>query len=71
MSLEALKQEAAALDEPSRKELFAYMVSLREQQWAALIRTLARNLDDSDARRWLTLKEFETRLNRIPEPPQG
>ena len=69
MSLEALKREAAALDERSRKELFSYLVSLREEQWASRARELAKNLDDPDPSRWLTLEEFKIRLNEIPEPP--
>lgn len=68
MSLEALKREAAALDERSRQELFSFLVSLREQQWALRAQSLARNLDDPDPSRWLTLDELESRLDGIPEP---
>ena len=32
MSLETLKREAAALDDSARKELFTFLVSLREKQ---------------------------------------
>lgn len=70
MSLDALKQEAAALDDPSRKELFSFLVSLRERQWAAQAGAMARNLDDPDPTRWLTLEEFQTRLDQIPEPKE-
>ena len=69
MSLEALKREAAALDESSRRELFSYLISLRERQWATHARTTARSLDDPDSSRWLTPEEFKTRLEQIPEPP--
>ena len=70
MSLEALKREAAALDDHSRRELFSYLVSLRERQWAAHARLTARGLDDPDPGRWLTLEDFKTRLDQVPEPPQ-
>ena len=68
MSLEALKREAAALDEDSRRELCAFLISLREKQWAARFRTLAADLDDPDPNRWLTLEQVRERLDRIPEP---
>jgi len=70
MSLETLKQQAAALDDQSRKELVAFLVSLREKQWQAYARAAARKLDDPDASRWLTLEEFQTRLAERPEPPE-
>ena len=70
MSLEALKREAAALDEGSRKELFSFLVSLLEQKWSSHAKALARNLDDPDQSRWLTEDEFKTRLDGIPELPQ-
>ncbi len=69
MGLDALKQEAAALDEASRRELLTYLISLREQQWAAQANEMSRRLDDPSSDRWLTMEEFETRLNRIAEPP--
>ena len=70
MSLETLKQQAAALDDQSRRELVAFLVSLREKQWQAYARTAGRKLDDPDASRWLTLEEFQTRLAEMPEPPE-
>jgi hypothetical protein len=70
MSLENLKREAAALDDQSRKELVAFLVALREQQWHAHARSVAHKLDDPDASRWLTLEEFQTRLDRIAESPE-
>jgi len=70
MSLENLKREAAALDDQSRKDLVAFLVSLREEQWHAHARAVGRKLDDPDPSRWLTLEEFQARLDRIPEPPE-
>lgn len=66
--MEVLKREAAALDDDSRKELFSFLVALREQQWSAHARALARRLDDPDPSRWLTVEEFKTQLDQIPEP---
>lgn len=70
MSLEALKREAAALDDQSRKELMAFLVALREKQWHAHARNVGHKLDDPDQSRWLTLEEFQTRLDQIPERPE-
>ena len=67
MSLEALKREAANLDEQSRKELVAYLVSLRHQQ-ADRAHRMSEIRDAKDPGRWLTAEEFEERLSRIAEP---
>lgn len=67
MSLEALKREAANLDEQSRKELVGYLVSLRHQQ-ADRARRMTEIRDAKDPGRWLTADEFKDRLNRIAEP---
>jgi hypothetical protein len=69
MSLEALKQELAALDEKSRSDIFHFLASMHEERWAAEARRLARNLDDPDPDRWLTMEEFSRRLDLIPPPP--
>ena len=70
MSLETLKREAAALDESGRKELLAYLISLREQKWAAHAREISKRLDDPNPGHWLTLEEFKERLDKIPEPAE-
>lgn len=70
MSLEALKQEAAALDTASQGKLLVYLASLREERWAAEAREAARKLDDPNPDRWLTPEEFRARLDQIPEPPE-
>lgn len=70
MGLEVLKQQAAALDDQSRKELVAFLVSLREKQWQAYARTAAKKLDDPNPDRWLTMEEFQARLAEMPEPPE-
>lgn len=68
MSLEALKREAAALDDEARRELCAFLISLRERQWEAHLRSLAPRLNDPVPDRWLTLEEVRARLEKIPEP---
>jgi len=68
MSLEALKKEAANLDEQSRKELVKFLVSLRTGPSADRARRLREIRDDQDPARWLTPGEFRERLDRIAEP---
>lgn len=68
MSLETLKREAAALDDGARRELWSFLISLREKQWAARTKEMAAVLDDPDPSRWLTLEEVRKRLDKIPEP---
>ena len=68
MSLEALKKEAASLDEQSRKELVTFLVSIRGRQPADRARRLTEIRDDPDPSRWLTPQEFTERLSRIAEP---
>ena len=70
MSLDALKREAATLDDKSRKELIAFLISLREQQWLAHARAAGRKLNDPDSSRWLTQDEFQARQDEIPKPPE-
>ena len=68
MSLEALKKEAASLDEQSRKELVTFLVSIRGRQPADRARRLTEIRDDRNPSRWLTPEEFKDRLDRIAEP---
>jgi hypothetical protein len=68
MTIEALKREAAVLDEKSQKELLTFLVSLREARWAKQIREAGKNLDDPSTR-WMTLDEVKAHLENIPEPP--
>ena len=67
MNLETLKREAAALDDVARRELFTFLVSLREKQWAERMRGMTAVLNDPDPSRWLTLEEVRERLEKIPE----
>lgn len=69
MSLDALKREAAALDDDSRKELFAFLVSLREEEWAAQAKMAAHCLDDADKSGQLTVDGLTSHLDQSPEPP--
>jgi hypothetical protein len=68
MSLDALKNEAANLDEESRRELVRFLISLREGERRDWARRVTEVRDSEDEARWLTGEEFRERLERIPEP---
>jgi hypothetical protein len=68
MSLDALKNEAANLDEQSRRELVRFLISLRERDRGEWVRRMTEIRDSQDASRWLTAEEFRERLDRVPEP---
>jgi hypothetical protein len=67
MSLDALKQEIAALDGTARRELMSYLMALRQEKLAAFVNEAAKRLDDPNTE-WLTLEEMKARLDQIPEP---
>jgi hypothetical protein len=71
MSLEALKQKAAALDAASQGELLVFLATLREERWAAEARRLGNKLDDPNPDRWLTPEVFWARVDKIPAPPDN
>jgi hypothetical protein len=70
VSLETLKQKAAALDAASQGELLVFLATLREERWAAEARRLGKKLDDPDPDRWLTPEDFWARVDKIPAPPE-
>ncbi len=71
MSIEALKQELANLDDESRHHIMAYLNSIEDQKDAAYRKEMARKIDDKNPAHWLTLEEFEKRLSlREDERPE-
>jgi hypothetical protein len=71
LSLEELKQQAAALDATSQGELLVFLATLREERWAAEARRLGAKLDDPNPDRWLTPEVFWARVDEIPAPPDN
>jgi hypothetical protein len=71
MSIEALKQELAGLDDESRHHIMAYLVSIEDQKDASYREEMARKIDDKDPSHWLTLEEFDKKLSlREDERPE-
>jgi hypothetical protein len=70
MSIEAIKQELANLDETSRHQIMAFLVAmddLKDPQYRA---SIARKIDDKDPSHWMTLEELEQRLSLREDEPR-
>jgi hypothetical protein len=58
-----LKKELVGLSAGEQAEVSAFLFQLRHKSDADYQATLTRRLDDKDPAHWLTLEEFEKRLN--------
>jgi len=63
MSIDAIKQELASLDQAGRKEIVAYLVALDDEVNAEYRTALAQKIDDKTPGRWMTLEELDRRLS--------
>ena len=64
MSLQELKQELAALSEAQRAEVSAFLFHLRHSADAKYQAILRRRMEDKDPTHWLTVDDFEKRLEK-------
>jgi len=71
MSLEALENAIAQLDEAQLGRLQEYIRSLRQRRSPEWRAEMARQLDDTTSGRWLTLEAAETELDRRRTAPRG
>jgi hypothetical protein len=62
MSVEALKQELAALDAKEQRQLTAFLVSIQDERDDAYRRKLAEKID-KPASEFAALEELDRRLN--------
>ncbi|MGO8766574.1 MAG: hypothetical protein ACLQSR_15725 [Limisphaerales bacterium] len=69
MSVEALKQELAALDEKEQRHLTAFLVSLQDGRDAGYRRKLAEKIDKPSSE-FATLEELDRRL-KLPKNGDG
>ncbi|MFT5467787.1 MAG: hypothetical protein ACI8UO_002894 [Verrucomicrobiales bacterium] len=69
MSLAQIKDEVAAMTEREQRELFGYMISLRDTNDKELKRSLARKIDDNNPANWMNMDEFSERLSALDENP--
>jgi hypothetical protein len=63
MSIEALKQELADLDDASRRHIMAYLLSIEDHKDADYAAKMARLIDDKNPSNWMTLEELDKRLS--------
>ena len=63
MSIEAIKQELANLDQTQRKEIINFLVAMDRRDDPARRAELTRRIDDKDPSHWVTLEELEKRLS--------
>jgi hypothetical protein len=64
MSIQALKAEVEALSPDERRRLAAFLVSLSHKDLAGYGDDMAGKIDDKDPGNWVSLEEFEERLDR-------
>lgn len=62
MSIPELKTKIAALSPDDRRELAAFLVSLRHRDWVRHGEQMARKIDDKNPDHWLTWEELDQRL---------
>ncbi len=63
MSVDELKQQAAALSHEKQGELAAFLISLRNSRDPAYRAATQDRMNENDRARWLTPEEFEERLD--------
>ena len=62
MTIQALKAEVEALPAEERRRLAAFLVALRHKDLTAYRSRIAEKIDDKDPENWVTLEEFDARL---------
>ena len=62
MSIQEIKAEVEILPVEERRKLAAFLVSLRHKDLEDYRARMARNIDDTDAGKWLTLEEMDQRF---------
>ena len=62
MSIQEIKSELQALPADERRELAAFLVSLRHKDLAGYRARMSEKIDDKNPERWVTLEEMDQRL---------
>jgi hypothetical protein len=62
MSIQEIKAEIAAMPAKERRELAAYLVSLRHEDLVGYRTRMAKKIDDANPEHWVTLEELDLRL---------
>ena len=62
VSIQEIKSELEALPVEERKELAAFLISLRHKDLAGYRAKMSDKIDDKSPENWMTLEEFDQRL---------
>ena len=62
MGIKELKSALEGLSSDDRRQMAAFLVSLRHKDLAEYRASLGRKIDDTDPDQWLTLEDFDRRL---------
>lgn len=63
MSVTELQNQLASLPLEERRQLTAFLVSLRHQELADYKESLALKIDDTNEANWISLEEFDRRVS--------
>jgi hypothetical protein len=71
MSIDAIKQELAGMDDEKRHHIMAFLIAIEDRKDPEYAAKMARKIDDNDPSHWVTLEEFEKRFSfGEGEPPK-
>jgi len=71
MSIEAIREELAKLDDEKRHQIMAYLIAIEDGKDPEYMAKMAPKIDDKDPAHWLTLEEFDKKLSLgEPEHPE-
>ena len=63
MSVNELQDQMAKLSLEDRRQLTAFLVSLRHQELPGYKESLATKIDDTNEANWISLEEFDRRVS--------
>ena len=63
MSIDAIKQELAGLDDLHRNQIVAYLLSIGDQKDTDYRTALTRKIDNREDSNWATLGDLDERLS--------
>jgi hypothetical protein len=71
MSIDAIKQELAQMDDASRHQILAFLVAIVDRKYSDDKAAITRMIDDKNPANWLTLEEFDKRLSLREDEKSG
>ena len=63
MNVSDLKVEVESLSLDERRQLTAFLVSLRHKELSGYRKSLATKIDDEETTRWVSFEEFDQRVS--------